>query len=121
MIEHRGRRSGKLYRTVVEVVGRSPDKAEWFVVSGFGTRTDWYQNLTAGGLEAIWLGSRRVQARIRFPDDTEAGGILSRYERAHPGTARRLLDHLGLSYDGTDSGRIAMMAELPMVAFEPIR
>lgn len=121
MIEHRGRQSGKLYRTVVEVVGRSSDNAEWFVVSGFGANTDWYRNLKAGELEAIWLGSRRVRARVRFPDDAEAGAILSRYERAHPGTARRLLDQLGLSYDGTDSGRIAMMSELPMVAFEPVR
>lgn len=121
MIEHLGRKSGRLYRTVVEVVGRSPDNAEWFVVSGYGTKTDWYRNLRAGALEAIWLGSRRVRARMRFPDDEEAAGILARYERAHPRTARMLLDQLGLSYDGTDAGRVAMMPELPMVAFQPIR
>ena len=121
MIEHRGRSSGRLYRTVVEVVGRSLDKREWFVVSGYGTRTDWYRNLRAGALEAIWLGSRRVSARARFPEDQEAAGVLASYERAHPRTAKTLLGQLGLSYDGSEAGRVAMMPELPMVAFEEIR
>lgn len=121
MIEHRGRNSGRLYRTVVEVVGRSPDNGEWFVVSGYGTKTDWYRNLRAGALEAIWLGKSRFRARERFPDDEEAARILAQYERAHPKTARMLLDQLGLSYDGTDAGRVAMMSELPMVAFQPVR
>lgn len=121
MIEHRGRKSGRLHRTVVEVVGRSSDDRERFVVSGFGTKTDWYQNLLAGQLEAIWLGNRRVPSSVRFLDHVEAAGILARYERAHPRTARLLLNQLGLVYDGTDAGRIAMMPELPMVAFQPIR
>ena len=121
MIEHRGRKSGTLYRTVVEVVGRSADNDEWFIVSGFGTRTDWYRNLKEGQLEAIWLGSRRVRSSVRFPEDEEAAGILAQYERAHPRTARVLLDQLELSYDGSDAGRIAMMSEIPMVAFRPVK
>ncbi len=121
MIEHRGRNSGKLYRTVVEVVGRSHEAGEWFAVSGYGTKTDWYRNLREGNLEAIWLGARRFQATARFLGDVEAAGILGRYETAHPKTARILLGQLGLGYDGTDIGRIAMMPELPMVAFAPVR
>jgi hypothetical protein len=50
-------------------------------------------------------------------DDAEAAQCFARYEDAHPRTARRLLATMGNSYDGTDDGRVAMMADMPMVAF----
>ena len=41
------------------------------------------------------------------------------YERAHPKTAEKLYSMMGVSYDGTDEGRVEMMAKVPMVAFRP--
>lgn len=41
------------------------------------------------------------------------------YERAHPKTAVKLYSMMGVSYDGTDEGRLEMMAKIPMVAFRP--
>ena len=32
-------------------------------------------------------------------------------------TAAKLYDAMGVSYDGTDAGRVEMMAKIPMVAF----
>lgn len=118
MIEHRGRSSGRLYRTVVEVVGR-PDTAgeEWLVVSGFGPRTDWYRNLRAGGLVAIWLGSRRCPATARFVEPEEAAGIMLTYETEHPKAAGMLHRELGLTHDGTAEGRVRLMGQIPMVGF----
>ena len=72
MIEHRGRKSGKLYRTVVEVAGRHPDNNEWIVTAGFGPKSDWYRNLVAGTPEAVWIGSRRHSASLRFLESSEA-------------------------------------------------
>ena len=39
------------------------------------------------------------------------------YERAHPRTAARLYEVMGVSYDGTDDDLVRMMSEIPMVAF----
>ena len=39
------------------------------------------------------------------------------YEKAHPKTASRLFEIMGVSYDGTDADRIRMMKAIPMVAF----
>ncbi|MEZ5295397.1 MAG: hypothetical protein R2697_03720 [Ilumatobacteraceae bacterium] len=36
MIEHRGRKSGNLYRTVIEVAGRKPEASEYICTSGTG-------------------------------------------------------------------------------------
>ena len=117
MIEHRGRKSGLRHFTVVEVARHLP--REWVCTSGTGPGADWYRNLQAGGLEAVWVGSRRHRASVRFLEETEAANVMGAYERAHPKTAVKLFSMMGVSYDGTDEGRVEMMAQIPMVAFRP--
>jgi deazaflavin-dependent oxidoreductase (nitroreductase family) len=117
MMEHRGRRSGRLYRTVVEVAGRHPAERQWIVTAGRGPTSDWYLNLRAGGLEAVWIGSRRHAAEVRFLSAEDAAVVMQAYEAKHPKTAQRLYRTMGVSYDGTDADRIRMMHEIPMVSF----
>lgn len=117
MIEHRGRSSGHLYRTVVEVAGRHPEQREWIVAAGRGPRSDWYLNLIAGGLEAVWLGSRCHHAEVRFLSPEDASVVMKAYEDMRPGTAKRLYRTMGVTYDGTDEDRVRMMHEVPMVGF----
>lgn len=117
MIEHRGRRSGTSYRTVLEVTGRYPEKSEWIVTSGTGPKADWYQNLHAGNLDAVWIGSKRSEAAVRFLEADEAAIVFHEYETAHPKTATKLMASMGVSYDGTDESRIKMMRSIPMVSF----
>jgi len=120
MIEHRGRKSGRLYRTVVEVVDRPrTEGGERFVLSGFGPRTDWYRNIRGGNLVAIWIGSKRCRATMRFVEPEEASDVMLGYETAHPTAAKVLAVELGLDYDGTPEGRLQVMREIPMVAFTP--
>lgn len=117
MIEHRGRKSGKLFRTVIEVAGRVPDRGEYVCTSGTGPHADWYLNLRANGVDAVWVGSRRRQAELRFLPSDEAADVMAEYERANPKTAARLYEVMGVSYDGTDADRVRMMGEIPMVGF----
>ncbi len=117
LITHVGRVSGQRHQTVVEVVRRLDDTGEWVVCSGTGPRADWYRNLQATPAVEIQVGNRAWPPRQRFLDAQEAAATFHAYERAHPGTARRLLATMGNAYDGTDAGRVAMMADMPMVAF----
>lgn len=117
MIEHTGRTSGNLYRTVLEVAGRYPERDEWIVTSGTGANADWYRNIVAGGLDAVWIGSTRYTAAPRFLDAPEAALVMLGYEQAHPKAAAKLMDSMGVSYDGSQEGRIAMMEQIPMVSF----
>lgn len=117
MIEHRGRKSQKLYRTTLEVAGRNQDEGEWIVTSGTGPKADWYRNIEAGGLDAVWIGSSRDAADVRFLEPEEAGAVFAQYEQDHGKAAVKLMDMMGVSYDGTDAGRIEMMHTIPMVAF----
>lgn len=117
MIEHRGRRSGTSYCTVIEVAGRLDDPPEYVCTSGTGPNADWYRNLQANGVDAVWVGSKRHEANVRFLEEDEAAAVMADYERAHPKTAANLYKVMGVSYDGTREGLVEMMEQIPMVAF----
>src|SRR5262245_27560996 len=53
-LTHHGRRSGRTYQTVLEVL--SCASGEFVVVAGFGPKTDWYRNLQAGSAIEVSVG-----------------------------------------------------------------
>jgi deazaflavin-dependent oxidoreductase (nitroreductase family) len=86
------------------------------VVSGFGTRAQWFRNIEADDRVRVWVGARsamRAGARRLGPED--ASIALGRYAEARPrawSALRPVLEQtLGahIDEDGT---------ELPMVALE---
>ena len=44
-ITHRGRKSGQIRRTILEVLHYDPKTHEVLVVSGWEGKTDWYRNI----------------------------------------------------------------------------
>jgi deazaflavin-dependent oxidoreductase (nitroreductase family) len=59
LLTHRGRRSGRVYSTVLEVVRYDPATDESVVVSGWGDRADWYNNIQKTTVLAIQTGRER--------------------------------------------------------------
>ena len=118
MVEHTGRTSGKRYETVLEVSGRHPERNEWIATAGRGPTSDWYRNIEENGADAVWIGTtRHEQPEVRFLEPEESAEVFAVYEGKYPRTAAKLLSVMGVSYDGTDEGRIEMMRLIPMVAF----
>ena len=113
MLEHIGRRSGKLRRTPLEVVKRDEDA--YTLCSGTGSNADWYRNIRNQPATALWVGSRPYTVDQRFLSDSEAATVFAEYERAHPKAAARLLELMGVSHDGTHDGRVTMVKQIPMV------
>ena len=118
MITHLGRKSGRTYQTPVEVVERAD--GEYVVCSGTGPGADWYRNIVATPAVEVQVRNRSWRPEQRLLDSAEAASWFKRYEEVHPKTAARLLASMGNSYDGTDAGRLEMMADMPMVAFSEI-
>lgn len=88
VIEHRGRRSGKVYRTPVVV---RPTGDGFVVPMPWGERTDWYRNVKAAGVCIIrWKGRdyRLTQPELIAP--TAAGKSFS-------AIARVFIDRLGIN------------------------
>ena len=116
---HRGRRSGKLRRTVVEVVHFDRRSEEAAVVAGWGPHTQWYLNLESGPPEEVRLGRRlwRAPGR-RFLDEAERVALLGGYVREHPRAAKGLGRAFGIA--SLDAGGIADLAgRVRAVAFRP--
>lgn len=122
LLEHQGRRSGRHYETVLEVVHWQPE-GEVIVVSGWGRVSDWFRNVSAGSEIYVTVGTRRFHARYRLVPPDEAAEVLGRYEHRNrymrPVINRMLGYMVGRPYDGTPDAQRRLVEELPMVAFRP--
>jgi deazaflavin-dependent oxidoreductase (nitroreductase family) len=113
MLEHIGRRSGKLRQTPLEVVRREGDSI--FLCSGTGPNADWYRNIKSQPAVGLWVGATRHEVEQRFLADSEAATVFAGYQEAHPKAAVRLMNMMGVSHNGTHESRAAMMAQIPVV------
>lgn len=122
-LTHVGRRSGRRYRTMLEVVSADVERDEYVVVAGLGERADWYRNVRAGGAVEVAIGNRRFKPAYRQLTELEAAAAFARYEHDHHWAApmiRRALTWLvGWDYDASPSARRRLAHEVPLLAFQP--
>ncbi|MEV4239179.1 nitroreductase family deazaflavin-dependent oxidoreductase [Nocardia sp. NPDC050408] len=108
MLQHIGRTSGERRFVVLEVVDR-PAPDEFVIVSGFGTKAQWYRNIQAHPQVRLSTGLRRNIAAIATPmTDDESATALERYVDHHPGAWDKLRETIEHA-----TGR--PVATLPMV------
>lgn len=115
-----GRKSGKPHQAVIEVVRLDKQTGTYYVVSGWGERSSWYQNIRSSPNVAIQVGGRKLQAQAEFiPLDQEIE-IMESYAREHP-VAFKELGTLFFGKHikpGRDSAKY-LAEKMPMIAFHP--
>jgi deazaflavin-dependent oxidoreductase (nitroreductase family) len=116
VLVHRGRRSGRIYRTPVEAIAGEPERGGLVIAPMWGERSDWYRNVLAGGLlEARVRGTPHAVEWRQLPEDERRQAIAT-YRREHPvyGNAvlRMLMGFHGLEGDPGE----AVARALPMLA-----
>ncbi|WP_396931064.1 nitroreductase family deazaflavin-dependent oxidoreductase [Mycolicibacterium sp.] len=120
-LTHVGRRSGRHYRTVLEVVGRRGE--EIYVVSGFGSSSDWYRNVAANPPVEVINGRHRFTPVCRTLEPSEAASVIADYERRNrlitPVVRTGLSKLVGWEYDGTPTARERLVHEVPLLGFRP--
>ena len=84
LIHHVGRKSGRPYQTVVEVVRKVAGADLYVVASGYGAGADWYQNLRHNPDVTIQVGRRRLMAHAMFLSPEESGAEMVDYARRNP-------------------------------------
>jgi deazaflavin-dependent oxidoreductase (nitroreductase family) len=121
LLTHRGRRSGRIYRTTLEVLFWEPAKREAIVMSGFGPRADWYLNSLSGGALEVQIAGLRLHPEVRTLRIEEAVRVLADYERRSrlvSPIVRLVLSRLaGFEYDGSEGARRRLASALPLIAF----
>lgn len=122
-LTHIGRRSGRPYRTMLEVIGENPGTGEVLVVAGLGRSAQWLRNVEAGNALEVAIGRDRFRPRHRTLTPQEASDALADYERRTRWLApviRRVLSWLvGWRYDGSEGARLRLVIQLPVVGFRP--
>ncbi|MEO6794389.1 MAG: nitroreductase family deazaflavin-dependent oxidoreductase [Mycobacterium sp.] len=84
MLEHIGRKTGVRRQVVLEVIDH-PTADSYLVASGFGTRAQWFRNITADPRVRVYAGSRRpAPATARVLGQPEADRVLGDYIERHP-------------------------------------
>ncbi len=120
LLTHRGRKTGAVHETMLEVLHYDPVTCESVALSGMGTRADWYRNLEAHPAVSVRTGRRRYTPTHRVLSRTESATVAVRFAREHPWEARLMkpvLKWLGWSGDGPSSR--GFPPNVVLVAFRP--
>lgn len=123
LLTHVGRRSGRRYQTMLEVIGNNRAADEFIVIAGLGRSANWYRNLQTHPAIEVAVSRRRFQPVHRELEEREAVAVLADYERRNrwmTPVVRRVLSWLtGWRYDGSEGARRRLAAELPILALRP--
>ncbi len=120
LLTHIGRKSGQPRQTVLEVLLHDRTKDVYYVMAGWGERSDWVKNIEKTPQVQISVGRRRICAlATRLPPE-EAESKVMAYGRQHPRLIRSLPRLLGYRTDGTKEDLRALARLGIVVAFEPI-
>jgi len=120
LLEHRGRKSGVLRRTVIEVVNHDPQVGSFVVVAAWGRKSDWFKNITANPKVTVEVGLRKFSAIAATLTKDEAIQHLTVYARKHPFAFRQLGSILIGSKSSESEEIVKSFAEsVPLVQFNP--
>jgi deazaflavin-dependent oxidoreductase (nitroreductase family) len=121
LLIHRGRKSGLLHQTVLEVVRYNPATEESVVLSARGEKADWYRNIEENPTLEVWTAGERYAPKQRFLAPKENEAVISEYARRHPVAFRFLVKVLGFNspLEGSEEARQEAARSLRLVAFRP--
>jgi deazaflavin-dependent oxidoreductase (nitroreductase family) len=115
VVVHRGRKSGRAFKTPVEIMVDDPERGELIVAPMWGRDSDWYRNVVAGGLVEVHVRGEERDVEWRELDEAERRAVMDAYREAHPIYSRMILRMLvrvnGLEGDPEQ----AVLRELPML------
>jgi len=114
LLEHRGRSTGRIRRTVLEVVARHPETL--YVAAAWGEKAQWLKNIRIEPRVRVHTGFEHLDMVARVVDTETARQILDDYAIKHP-RAFRNLARLILTQPGetTQESVERAAAALPMV------
>jgi deazaflavin-dependent oxidoreductase (nitroreductase family) len=121
-LETVGRKSGLLRRTVLEVVWHDKATGAYFVVAGFGEKSDWYQNALAHPPLRVIVSTERFVPECHVLDEDERFDLLTSYQNEHPKVAAALGARvLGSDFTDDPAALHRLAAALPALRLRAVR
>jgi deazaflavin-dependent oxidoreductase (nitroreductase family) len=120
VLVHRGRKSGRAFKTPVEIMVDDPERGELIVAPMWGRDSDWYRNVVAGGLIEAHVRGEKRQVEWRELEEPERRAAMNAYREAHPLYSRMILRML-VSVNGFEGNpEEAVLRELPMLGLRRV-
>lgn len=117
LLNHTGRKSRQPRQAVLEVVKIDHKMDNYYVVSGFGEKAQWYQNVMHTVDVSIQVGKHIFPARAERLSTENGKVILQEYAQKHPTAMRELSKILNLPYDGSPESINELSKLMPVIVF----
>src|SRR5438132_5443028 len=117
LIDHRGRKSGRVYRTVVDRLHTDRETGEVFVASAWGDKSDWFRNIQAAPSSGVWIGRRRFEPAQRTLEFEEAYEIHRKAKDERPLAIRFGLALVNYPFPKTEEDLRELSRFMPVVGF----
>ena len=118
LLTHVGRRSGKVYRTVLAVLKYDQTTREILAVSPWSA-SSWYRNIQAQPALEIQTGSVRYAPAQRSLPPEEIAALFIEFRRQNPIFSRMIARIPGWNIDSTYEEFLILARTLRGVAFRP--
>jgi len=99
LLNHIGRKSGKLRQAVVEIDRYDPEADIYITASGFGKKSDWYRNLQKTPETTVQVGNKKLRVRAELLSPQQSGEEMARYAQDHPKAAMGLSKIMGIELE----------------------
>jgi deazaflavin-dependent oxidoreductase (nitroreductase family) len=116
VLVHRGRKSGRVFSTPLEIMVDDRERSELIVAPMWGKDADWYRNVVAGGLVELHARGEEWPAEWRELDAAERRAAIDGYRGAHPIYSRIILRVVARLNRLSGDPEQAFLREVPMLA-----
>jgi len=120
VLVHRGRKSGRVYKTPVSILAGDPKSDEVVVSPMWGENTDWYRNVIAGGLVEVQSAGATWRVEWHEMDEVGRRAAGQAFLKAHPMYSRMIARTLSRLNDLEGDPVEAVMRELPMIGLRRV-
>ncbi len=118
LLTHTGRKSGLPRKVVLEVIRHDESSDTYFVVSGWGEKSNWYRNICKTPEVGVVTGRHRLRAVATTLSPEEAEREMLSYSRRYPRAARNVPRLMGYRVDGTEADFRELARLIPFVALK---
>lgn len=121
VLVHRGRRSGKVFKTPLDALVEDREQGEIVVGPMWGQDADWYRNVVAGGLVEVHVRGETWQVQWQELDEAGRRAAMGAFRKAHP-LYSRLIVRMLARVNGLDGDpEEAVLRELPALQLRRAR
>jgi hypothetical protein len=117
LLVHRGRHSGRIFRTPLEVVRYDAVRREATVIAPW--HAEWLKNIELSPALEVWIGSTHFRPLQRFLTAQQIAEVLDAYRQRGRLEALGIARFLGWRADLSSTDRERIAARLYGVAFSP--